>query len=145
MKSEVSETQTATGGSFYSTAAIEPKHLFPSAVERVFNLLDALTGREYTYVQGERRPERETIQWAKNVVLGVVPSYYLRTAEIDAFEGEVHVSWERGKRRVVAFLPSPGVLKIYAEWETEEGETKHLIRPLEKPHSIKPFLEWLYQ
>jgi hypothetical protein len=136
--------QTVVGGGYYSTAHVQPRHLFPVAIERVFTALDALTTPESAYASGEKRPSQETIQWAKKVLLRVLPSYYLRTAQIDAFEGEIHVSWERGNRRIVVFLPSPGVLKIYAEWEDEEKETKHLIRPLPHPHLINRFLEWLY-
>jgi hypothetical protein len=32
----------------------------------------------------------------------------MRTAEIDVFHEEIHVSWGRENKRVVAFLPSPG-------------------------------------
>jgi len=73
-----SETvQTAIGGSYYSTTPINPKiHLFPSAVERVFNLLDALTAPDHVYVQGEKQPSPDTIQWAKDVLLRVLPSYF---------------------------------------------------------------------
>jgi hypothetical protein len=144
VETESESTQTVIGGSYYSSSLIEPRSLFPAAVERVFNLLDALTAPDYVYVQGEKRPTEDTIKWAKKVLLRVVPSYYLRTAQIDAFQGEIHVSWERGNRRIVAFLPCPSTLKIYAEWEDEEKETKHLIQPLSDPHLINRYLKWLY-
>jgi hypothetical protein len=136
--------QTATGGSFYSAAAIEPKHLFPSAVERVFNVLDALITPEYVYAPGEKRPDRETIQWAKHVLLRVLPSYYLRTAEIDAFQGEIHVSWERDDKRVILFVPSRDVLKLYLERVKEDGKVVHILRSVDDPHEINAALRWLF-
>jgi hypothetical protein len=141
VKSE--SVQTVIGGSFFSTAAIEPKHLFPSAVERVFNLLDELTEPEHVYVHEEKRPERETIQWAKKVLLGVVPSYFLRTAEVDAFHGEIHVSWERDDKRVVVFVPAKGILKLYQE-QTKDGEVRHVLRSIDHPKEINSALQWLF-
>jgi len=131
-------------GSCYSTAVIEPKHLFPSAVERVFNLLDALTTPEYIYVRGEERPSPETIQRAKDILLRVLPSYYLRTAEIDAFQGEIHVSWERDTKRVVVFVPSKNVLKLYMERVKDDGEVSHILRSINDPREINMALRWLF-
>jgi hypothetical protein len=142
MKGET--VRTSFEGSLYSSATIKPTHLFPAAVERVFFLLDALAAPGYVYSEGEEQPGQDTIQWAKDVLLRVLPSYYLRTAEIDAFHGEIHVTWERDTRRVVAFLPEPKKLKIYAEWEDESGRTKHLIRSVDDPRALNRFLEWLY-
>jgi hypothetical protein len=142
-KSEKESAQTVTGGSYFSTAAIDPKHLFPSAVERVFNLLDALAAPEYVYVRGEKHPDSETIQWAKEVFLGVVPSYFLRTAEIDAFHGEIHVSWERDDKRVVVFVPSKGVLKLYIE-RVKDEEARHTLRTIDHPRDINLALQWLF-
>jgi hypothetical protein len=146
MKSEETEetVQTATGGSFYSTATIEPMHLFPSAVERVFNVLDALTTPEYAYAPGEKRVDRETIQWAKKVLLRVLPSYYLRSAEIDAFQGEIHVSWERDAKRVVVFVPAQNVLKLYMERAKGDGEVVHILRSIDDPREINVALRWLF-
>jgi hypothetical protein len=141
---ETETIQTATGGSFFSTAAIEPKHLFPSAVERIFNLLDALMEPDQVYERDEKRPSLETIQWAKYVLLRVLPSYYLRTAEIDAFHGEVHVSWERDHKRVVVFVPSKGVLKLYMERTDKSGEVHHILRSIEHPRAINGALCWLF-
>jgi hypothetical protein len=142
MKSET--VQTLIEGGCYSTAAIEPKHLYPSAVERVFNLLDALTAPEHVYVRGEKRPSLETIQWAKDALLRVLPSYYLRTAEIDAFQGEIHVSWERDTKRVIVFLPSKNVLKLYMERVNGEGEVSHILRSIDDPREINLALRWLF-
>jgi len=141
-----SETvQTAIGGSYYSTTPINPKiHLFPSAVERVFNLLDALTAPDHVYVQGEKQPSPDTIQWAKDVLLRVLPSYFLRTAEIDAFQGEIHVTWERDTKRVVVFVPSRNVLKLYLERIKEDGEVSHVLRSIDDPREINAALSWLF-
>jgi transcriptional regulator with XRE-family HTH domain len=134
----------ATGGNFYTAAPAAPKELFPSSLQHVFNRLKSFQTDDSLYEAGEVRPSQETIAWAATVLLGVLPSYFLRTAEIDTHHGEIHVSWERGTRRVVAFLPSPKILKIYAEWEDAEGETRHLLRPSDNPRVLNDFLQWLY-
>ncbi|HUD15478.1 MAG TPA: hypothetical protein VMQ56_17635 [Terracidiphilus sp.] len=136
--------QTVSGGSYFSSTLIEPRSLFPSAVERVFNLLDDLTNPEHVYMKGEKHPSRETIQWAKKALLGVLPSYYLRTAEIDAFQGEIHVSWERDTKRVVVFVPSKNVLKLYLERTREDGEIRHTLRSIDNPREINTALLWLF-
>jgi hypothetical protein len=139
-ETESESVQTVSGGSYYSATLIEPKSLFPSAVERVFNLLDALRSGE----SSRAHPSGGAIQWAKHVLLRVLPSYYLRTAEIDSFQGEIHVSWERGSKRVVVFLPSEGVLKLYLERTGDNGDVKHVLRSIGDAREINAALKWLF-
>jgi len=137
--------QCESAGTIYSSVApAVPRELFPSSVESVFDRLECIAQDDNLYEEGEVRPTTETIQWAKRVLLRVIPRYYLRTAEIDVFQGEIHVTWERGDRRVVAFLPSPGLLKLYLEYPKENGEMEHLLRSTSVPWAINSFLKWLY-
>jgi hypothetical protein len=137
-------TQNICGGSVYTATPVAPIELFPASVERVFNRLACIANDDDLYEPGEERPLADTIAWARRVLLKIVPGYYLRTAEIDVFRGEIHVSWERDSRRVVAFLPSPDKLKIYVEWTKLTGETEHFLRSVDDPRAINPVLKWLY-
>jgi hypothetical protein len=138
-------TETLCNGSVYTTVAPStPIQLFPASIERVFNRLECIEKDDELYEPGEPRPSTATILWAKLVLLRVLPSYYLRTAEIDVFRGEIHVSWERGGKRVVVFLPSPKAIKLYAEWTKENGDTEHSMRSVEEPREISNILKWLF-
>jgi hypothetical protein len=138
-------TETLSGGSVYTTVApTAPVYLFPASVERVFDRLEDIAKDGELYEPGEARPTPETILWAKRVLLRVLPSYYLRTAEIDTFHGEIHVSWEKGSKRVIVFLPASDELKIYAEWTKDDGQTEHSLRPAIDPREINIILKWLF-
>jgi hypothetical protein len=137
-------TETVCAGSVYTVAPGAPVELFPSLVERVFNRLACIAEDGELYEEGELHPTKETIEWARRVLLRVLPSYYLRTAEIDVFHGEIHVSWERNNKRVVAFMPKPDVLKLYVERTKEGGEVVHSLRSLEETREINDALKWLF-
>lgn len=135
---------TIGSGEFYSVAPATRKELFPSSVVWVFERLAAIATDDELYERDEERPSKHTIEWAQRVLLRVVPSYFLRTAEIDVFHGEIHVTWERGNKRVVAFLPSPDVLKLYLERVKDDGEVERLMRSTSDPQALNAFLKWLY-
>ena len=127
--------------------ATAPAELFPSSIEEVFNRLESIEKTDELYEVGEVRPTPENIAWAKRVLLRVIPRHYLIGAEIDVFHGEIHVSWEAGNRRVVAFLPAPNALKLYCERVKEDGEVEHHLQPAppNDPWALNGFLKWLYQ
>lgn len=140
-------TQSAFVGGHY--AAVGPAatvELFPASVEEVFDRLTCIAECDELYESRELRPTADTIEWAKRVLLRVVPRHYVLAAEIDVFHGEIHVSWEKDNKRVVAFLPSPGELKIYLEHAKTTGELEHVVRsvPADTPWAINPYLKWLY-
>ncbi|MGA2218971.1 MAG: hypothetical protein ABSG51_12835 [Terracidiphilus sp.] len=128
----------------YSVATVAPVELFPSVVERVFDHLVSIASNDALYEPGEVRPTQETIEWALRVLLRVIPRYYLRTAEIDVFHGEIHVNWEKGNKRVVAYLASPNILKVYVERIKADGDVEHAMHPNVKPQELSPLLRWLY-
>jgi len=128
----------------YSVATVAPRELFPSVVERVFDRLQSIASNDALYESEEVRPTKETIEWARRVLLRILPRYYLRMAEIDVFHGEIHVNWEKRNKRLVAYLPSPGVLKVYLELIRENGEVGHVLHPSVEPQALNSLLEWLY-
>jgi len=122
-----------------------PVELFPAAIEDVFNRLEALTANNDLYESEEVRPSAENVEWAKRVLLRVMPRQYLIGAEIDTFHGEIHVTWEHGNKRVVAFLPVPNELKLYCEQIGDQGVVDHHLRSGNDPWVISGVLRWLYQ
>jgi hypothetical protein len=129
--------------SYSPVAAVAPMELFPSVVERVFDYLASIASNDALYGPGEVRPSDTTVAWAQRVLLRVIPRYYLRTAEIDVFQGEIHVNWEKGNKRVVAFFTSPDVLKVYLEIIKEDGSVAHVLHTDVKAHALSPYLTWL--
>lgn len=136
--------KTAGSEISHSVATASPMELFPSVVERVFDYLASIATNDALYEKDEARPSKETIEWAQRVLLRVIPRYYLRTAEIDVFHGEIHVNWEKGNKRLVAFLPSPNVLKAYLERIKENGEVEHVLHSDLQPQALSRFLTWLF-
>lgn len=128
----------------YTVAPVATRELFPSVVARVFNYLSSIASNDALFERDEARPSKETIEWAERVLLRVLPRYYLRTAEIDVFHGEIHVTWEKGDKRVVAFLISPGPLKVYVEQMNDTGNVEHVLHPDIQPQALNPILTWLY-
>lgn len=128
----------------YSVAIVPPVELFPSVVERVFDHLTSIASNDALYEKGESRPSDDTIEWARRVLLRVIPRYYLRTAEIDVFHGEIHVNWEKGNKRLVAFLPAPNVLKAYLERIKDNGEVESVMHADIRPQTLNRFLEWIF-
>jgi hypothetical protein len=118
-----------------------PIELFPAHVQEVFDRLENIGA-----TQGEDGPSRSNVEWAKKVLLRVIPRYFLSGAEIDAFRREIHVNWEKGNKRVVAFLPEPNQLKIYSERVKDDGEVEHhLQKDVADPWVLSGTLRWLFK
>jgi hypothetical protein len=110
-----------------------------------------LTQRVWDSIKGlnntphEDKPTIENLHWAETVLLGgsILPRLYLSGAEIEAFAGEIHVTWELNNKKVIAFLPSDHQLRIY--WEERVGPSiiDH-IHPAENPSELRDKLDWLF-
>ena len=132
----------------YQVSAIHPyrssadsAELFPESVTAAFDRLEAIlrSGRP-----NEPKPSDDTVAWAKLVLLRVLPRNYLLGAEIDAFQSEIHVNWEHGRKRVTVFLPAQDQLKIYCEQETDQGVEHHLRLTGNDPWEVSGALGWLF-
>jgi hypothetical protein len=127
----------------YKSATSRLAEPFPADTEDVFVTLEALASPGQAQIGGH--PSSDNIEWAKNVLLHVLPRAFLRGAEIVPFETEVHVTWEKGDKKVVVFLPKPQQLKIYSE-QRENGVVKqHKLVPTTNPAHLRPVLEWLFR
>src|SRR5437016_6156616 len=84
---------------------VEP---FLPEMEEVFKSLEVLMPKA-----GEPAsnigPPVDTVNWAKEVLLRVLPRKFLIGAKIEAFQREVHATWENDEKgkRVVVFFPEP--------------------------------------
>jgi len=89
---------------------------FPAEIVRVFRELERIQ-LESKKPDARNKPSHETVEWAMEVLLRVVPSTFLIGSEINAFESEIHVSWEDDKsgKSVVAFLKNRDEVRIYHE------------------------------
>jgi hypothetical protein len=89
---------------------------FPAEIVRVFKELERIK-RESLELNSRNKPSNETIEWAMEVLLRVVPSTYLIGSDIVAFQNEIHVSWENDAsgKSVVLFLENRDELRIYHE------------------------------
>lgn len=117
---------------------------FPREIVRVFKELDRIKSAS-KLPNARNKPSPETIAWATEVLLRVVPSTFLIGADIEAFQSEIHVSWDseaRGKN-VVVYLPSPNVIKIYRE-SRRNGEVKDELFPV-AVHEVSAHLQWFFQ
>jgi len=92
-------------------------------------------------------PPIETVEWAKRVLLRVLPRKYLIGAHVSAFEREIHASWENDDngKRVVVFFPAPGELKIYHEWVRDNKVVEHELLNTMSPADISERLRWFRQ
>lgn len=134
------------GNKFYRSSTTELAEPFLAEVEEVFTNLEAL-GSDDLYRPGTPRPSKDTINWAKEVLLRILPRKYLRGAEIDAFQVEIHVTWEnddKGKK-VVVFLPAPQQLKIYYESVCDGAVEDHNLVSTTNAHDISERLRWFFQ
>lgn len=132
----------ATRGS--RASASTPAELFPASIQEMFERLQSIATCDDLYEKNERRPSSENVAWATKVLLRVVPRHYLAGAEIDTFNGEIHVSWEHKDKRVVAFLPAPNQLKLYCERTTGE-RIEHHLQTSNNPWEISGVLRWLFE
>ena len=133
-----------------SSSVTELTVTFPIELQKVFNRLEAI--REERPANARRKPSDETLDWAQEVLLGVVPSTYLIGAEIDPFESEIHATWESVEKSVIVFFPNPGVIKLYWEWireGTQDREHQLLTtggsrRSFGTLALVFPMIEWLF-
>lgn len=123
------------------------KHLlepFVREVSQAFHKLEMLAPNGQ--VQRDA-PSQETVEWAKQILLRVLPPALLIGAEINAFQHEIHVTWEsetRGKR-VVVFFPAPDQLKIYHERLENDAVVEHQLVNAIDPSAISDRLRWFFQ
>jgi hypothetical protein len=120
----------------YGSSA-ESAELFPESIQSALDRIEKIAATDHA------GPSGETVEWAKKVLLRVLPRYYLKGAEIDAFQNEIHVNWEYGNKRVTVFLPAPNQIRIYYENDTDQGVEHHL-RPGNDPWEVTGVLKWLF-
>jgi len=130
-------------GARYAVPA-QPAELFPESVQDMFARLQAIANDDTLYENGETRPTQANVDWAVKVLLRVLPRHYLMGADLDTFRGEIHVSWEHENKRVVAYLPAPGQLKVYYERVTGNA-VEHKLQTSNNPWEISGILRWLYE
>ena len=125
----------------YGSSA-QSAELFPDSIKAALDRLEQISRMAH---QNDMGPSAENIEWAKEVLLRVLPRYFLLRAEIDAFQREIHVNWEHGNKRVTVFLPSPRRLKIYCE-EVKGTEIEHELVPgTNSPWAVSGVLKWLFE
>ncbi len=92
-------------------------------------------------------PPPETVEWAKQVLLRVLPRKFLIGAEINAFQREIHVTWENDEngKRVVVFFPEKDQIKIYHELVEHDVVTEHKLVNASSPDEISMRLRWFFQ
>jgi len=119
----------------------EPVELFPDSIQTALDRLEKIAKGAKP---GEVRPSPENVEWAKKVLLRILPRYYLLGAEIDAFQREIHVNWEHGNKRVTVFLPAPNQVKVYYERSVGDN-VEHYRRDGDDPWIISGVLRWMFQ
>jgi hypothetical protein len=124
-----------------ASSATESAELFPDAIRAVFDRLVEISGNG----QPNDRPSAENVEWAKRVLLRVLPRRYLAGAEIDAFQHEIHVNWEYGEKRVTVFLPAPKQLKIYCEHVRGDRIEHQLLPKANDPWEVSGVLGWMFE
>lgn len=118
---------------------------FPAEIVRVFKELERIQN-ESNMPAARNKPSRETVEWAMEVLLRVVPSTFLIGSEINAFESEIHVSWENSAagKSVVAFLKNRDELKIYHELVVNGAVTEHEVVTTGKVDDLSVRLSWFF-
>jgi len=132
--------------SISSSSVEELLVLFPLELQRVFNRLTAISKERGA--QSRKQPSEETVNWAADVLLRVVPSSYLIGAEVDPFESEIHVTWENesSQKSVIVFFPVPGQIKMYWEWVREGTQVReHQLLTTEDVAEVSARLRWFFQ
>jgi len=118
---------------------------FPLEIMRVFKALERI--EEEAKMPGARNtPSHETVEWAMEVLLRVVPSTFLIGSEINAFQSEIHVSWENEQRgkSVVAFLQNRPELKIYHEHVVNGTVVEHNVVTTGDVGDLSARLNWFF-
>lgn len=128
-----------------SSSVTEVAVAFPGELQTVFDRLEAI--REEKPANARKKPSSETLDYAQNVLLGVVPSTYLKGAEINPFESEIHVTWEddNSGKRVIVFFPGPKELKIYHEVIQNGVVVEHELVNTQKVSDVSDRLRWFFQ
>lgn len=116
--------------------------LFPGSIVKAFVRLEGISKAAHP---GDVVPTASNVEWAKTVLLRVLPRYFLVGAEIDAFQREIHVNWEHGNKRVSVFLPNPHQLKIYCEEINGQQVEHHLVPNANDPWAVSGTLRWLFE
>src|SRR5919108_4969065 len=75
----------------YRSSVAQLAEPFVDEMLGVFRQLESLTHDGNTPPGG---PPNDTIEWAKEVLLRILPRKFLISAEIDAFQSEIHATWE---------------------------------------------------
>lgn len=119
---------------------------FPLELQRVFDRLSTI-GAEKQGANIRKVPSEETLDWARYVLLRVMPSAYLIGANINPFETEIHVTWEdedTGKS-VIVFFPAPQQLKLY--WESVQNDVvvEHKLVSTDNVADVSDRLRWFFQ
>jgi hypothetical protein len=129
-----------------SSSVTELAIAFPLELQKVFDRLEAI--RDERPTNARKQPSDETLSWAQEVLLGVVPSTYLIGAEIDPFESEIHATWEdeTAGKSVIVFFPNPLQIKLYSEWIREDTQVReHQLLTTEDPSQVSARLRWFFQ
>jgi len=118
---------------------------FPSQIVRVFVELERIEA-ESKKPNARNQPSHETVEWAMEVLLRVVPSTFLLGSEINAFQSEIHVSWENLEtgKTVVAFLQHPDMLKFYYERTVNGEAVEHNLVSTDNVGDLSARLEWFF-
>jgi hypothetical protein len=118
---------------------------FPREIVRVFRELERI-GAESSLPDARNTPSKGTVEWSMEVLLRVVPSTFLIGSEINAFQSEIHVSWENEQsgKSVVAFLAKRDELKIYHEHVVNGQVIEHSVVTTENVDDLSAQLEWFF-
>jgi hypothetical protein len=129
----------------YSSSTERLLEPFVREVSQVFRRLEMLVPNGTPVLRDA--PSAETVEWAKQVLLRVLPRWLLVGAEINAFEREIHVTWESDERgkRVVVFFPGQQQLKIYHELLQNDAVVEHKLVNATDPSEIADRLRWFFQ
>jgi hypothetical protein len=92
-------------------------------------------------------PSLATIEWAKYVLLSVLPRKYLIGAQVSPLDREIHVTWDNDDngKRVVVFFPAPSQLKLYCEWVKDNKVVEHELVNTTSPGDVSERLHWFCQ
>lgn len=130
----------------YKSSTTRLREPFVREMYEVFRQLEMLAPKG-NKPPADGGPPSETVEWAKRVLLRVLPRRLLIGAEIDAFQREIHATWdndEKGKR-VVIFFPAPQQLKIYYELVSNDIVVDHKLVNTTSVADVCERLLWFFQ
>jgi hypothetical protein len=134
-------TATQISAVLNTSSSTESAELFPDSIKAALDRIAEISKNAPDHFG----PSVENVEWAKRVLLRILPRYYLVGAEIDAFQCEIHVNWEHGDKRVTVFLPAPNELKIYCE-HIQGDHIGHQLRPRPNdPWEVSGVLRWMFE